>query len=212
MAGLLTLSSCKGDFLETVPTDSVGDVSAIATSENLMAIVNGMHRDLYVRQNSNQGQNGQAGIMIMMDALGEDLVFPSTGNGWYITTVRWQDQINENGANDFYPYQFYYALIRNANTVINLGQNATGDVATKNKAIAEAYAYRAFCHYMLVQLYGIRYASGSNNNQPGVPIRTTLETAPKVGLLALKGGSPSQEVNDACCMAFKNYIRSMLGF
>ena len=39
-----------------------------------------------------------------------------------------------------------------------------------------------------------------------------LETAPKVGLLALKGGSPSQEVNDACCMAFKNYIRSMLGF
>ena len=30
-----------------------------------------------------------------------------------------------------------------------------------------------------------------------------LETAPKVGLLALKGGSPSQEVNDACCMAFK---------
>ncbi|WP_294239919.1 MULTISPECIES: RagB/SusD family nutrient uptake outer membrane protein [Chryseobacterium] len=179
IAGLFTLSSCKGDFLETVPTDSVGDVSAVATAENLMAIVNGMHRDLYVRQNSNQGQNGQAGIMIMMDALGEDLVFPSTGNGWYITTVRWQDQINENGANDFYPYQFYYALIRNANTIINLGQNATGDVAIKNKAIAEAYAYRAFCHYMLVQLYSIRYANGSNNNQPGVPIQTTLDTAPK---------------------------------
>ncbi|GAA4157140.1 RagB/SusD family nutrient uptake outer membrane protein [Chryseobacterium ginsenosidimutans] len=179
IAGLFTLSSCKDEFLETVPTDSVGDVSAVATADNLMTIINGMHRDLYVRQNSNQGQNGQAGIMIMMDALGEDLVFPSTGNGWYVTTARWQDQVNENGANDFYPYQFYYALIRNANTVINYGQSATGDVATKNKAIAEAYAYRAFCHYMLVQLYGIRYSAGTTNSQLGVPVRTSLEITPK---------------------------------
>ncbi|NPA08277.1 MAG: RagB/SusD family nutrient uptake outer membrane protein [Chlorobi bacterium] len=177
--GLASVSSCSGDFLDTVPTDSVDETSAVSTADNLMTIINGMHRDLYYRQNSNQGQNGQAGIMIMMDALGEDLVFPSTGNGWYISTVRWQDQINENGANDFYPYQFYYALIRNANTVINAGDNATGDVAIKNKAIAEAYAYRAFCHYMLVQLYGIRYTNGSTNNQPGVPIRTSLDTAPK---------------------------------
>lgn len=179
VASIFSVWSCKSEFLDTVPTDAIDATSAVSTADNLMNIINGMHRDMYYRQNSSQGQNGQGGIMIMMDALGEDLVFPSTGNGWYISTVRWQDQVNENGSNDFYPYQFYYALIRNANIVINSGQNAAGDVATKNKAIAEAYTYRAFCHYMLVQLYGGRYVNGSNNTQPGVPIRTNLDYSPK---------------------------------
>lgn len=119
VASIFSVWSCKSEFLDTVPTDAIDATSAVSTADNLMNIINGMHRDMYYRQNSSQGQNGQGGIMIMMDALGEDLVFPSTGNGWYISTVRWQDQVNENGSNDFYPYQFYYALIRNANIVIN---------------------------------------------------------------------------------------------
>ncbi|RYF19339.1 MAG: RagB/SusD family nutrient uptake outer membrane protein [Flavobacteriales bacterium] len=179
---LFALGSCKSDYLETDPTTAVSEQAAYASAANLSAIINGMHRDLYYRQNSNQGQNGQGGIMIMMDALGEDLVFPSTGNGWYISTVRWQDQINENAANDLYPYQIYYALIRNANLVIANGPSVpaptASDVALVKQAIGEAYAFRAFSYYMLVQIYGKRYAPGTTNSQLGVPLRLTAEESP----------------------------------
>ena len=144
----LSTTSCSSDYLETDPTTAVSEESAYSSASNLAAIINGMHRDMYYRQNNSQGQNGQGGIMIMMDALGEDLVFPSTGNNWYVSTVRWQDQVNENGSNDFYPFQFYYALIRNANLVIANGPTVptanAADVATVKQAIGEAYAFRAF--------------------------------------------------------------------
>lgn len=37
-----------------------------------------------------------------------------------------------------------------------------------------------------------------------------LESAPLVGLLALKGNSPSDDVNKSCCTALANYIYSMI--
>ncbi|CAD0223371.1 RagB/SusD family nutrient uptake outer membrane protein [Chryseobacterium sp. JV274] len=174
--------SCESDYLETDPTTAASEEAAYSSAANLMAIVNGMHRDMYSRQNDSQGQNGQGGIMIMMDALADDLVFPSTGNGWYVSTVRWQDQVNESGSNDFYPYQFYYALIRNANLVIANGPSVptptAADAATIKTAIGEAYAFRAFCYYMLVQIYGKRYVPGANNTQLGVPIRLVANEIP----------------------------------
>lgn len=178
LALLLVTVSCRNEFLETTPTDSIGQGAAVGTAENLMAIINGMHRDMYVRQNSSQGQVGQTGINIMMDAMGEDLVFPSTGNGWYVSTVRWQDQVNEQGSNDFFPYQFYYALVRNSNLVILNAETATGDETVKKTALGEAYAFRAFSYYMLVQLYGKRYVAGTTNSQLGVPLRLDDSTAP----------------------------------
>jgi len=168
---LSSLISCEGDFLNTDPTDRVSTDAATGTADNLMLIINGMHRNMYVRQNSSQGQIGQTGVMIMMDALGDDLVFPSTGNGWYISTVRWQDQNNPNGSNLYYPYQFYYSMIKNANAIILNYSKAKGDANVIKKAAGEAYAYRAFCYFNLVQLYGKRYVAGQNNSQLGVPLR-----------------------------------------
>jgi hypothetical protein len=90
--------------------------------------------------------------------------------------------VNESGSNDFYPYQFYYALIRNANLVIANGPSVpaptAADAATIKTAIGEAYAFRAFCYYMLVQIYGKRYIAGTNNAQLGVPIRLVANEIP----------------------------------
>lgn len=179
---LMGTLSCESDYLETDPTTAASEEAAYSSAANLMAIINGMHRDMYYRQNDSQGQNGQGGIMIMMDALADDLVFPSTGNGWYVSTVRWQDQVNDSASNAFYPYQFYYALIRNANLVIANGPSVpapnAADAATIKTAIGEAYAFRAFCYYMLVQIYGKRYVPGANNTQLGVPIRLVANEIP----------------------------------
>ncbi|MFP3632166.1 hypothetical protein SB776_36790, partial [Burkholderia sp. SIMBA_045] len=55
---ILSMSSCHSDYLDTDPTTSVSEQAAYSTASNLMAIINGMHRDMYYRQNSSQGQNG----------------------------------------------------------------------------------------------------------------------------------------------------------
>lgn len=176
---LLTAGSCSSDFLETSPTDSVGAGDAVSTPANLLAIINGMHRDMYVRQNSSQGQSGQAGIMLMMEAAADDVVWPSNGNNWYLTTIRWQDQGTDTSSYTYYPYQFYYALIHNANIVIgNADKVYSLDPNTTNLALGEALAYRAFCYYNLVQFYGGRYAAGTTNSQLGVPLRLDESTNP----------------------------------
>ncbi|PZU24005.1 MAG: hypothetical protein DI622_04455, partial [Chryseobacterium sp.] len=39
-------SSCSSDYLETDPTTAVSEESAYSSASNLMAIINGMHRDM----------------------------------------------------------------------------------------------------------------------------------------------------------------------
>lgn len=165
---LFTTESCKDQYLETVPTEFTSAASITETADNMMLSINGMHRSMYYRQGS-QGRLGQSGIMIMMDALGEDLVFTSVGNGWYLSTMRWLDNNDENSSYNMYAWRFYYKLIRNANVLINDGQDATGDPNLKNNALGQAYAFRAFCHFQLVQLYAKRF--DGTPNPEGIPLR-----------------------------------------
>lgn len=175
---LLVNVSCDRSFLETSPTDSVGVGDATSTADNLMSIVNGMHRSMYVRQGG-QGYNGQGGMMVILDSFGDDLVHTGTGLNWHMTAVRWQSPNNENDFINQYPWDFYYRQIRNANTVIKFGATASGDTTVRDKAIGEAYAYRAFCYFQLVQIYGKRYIKGANNDADGgVPLRIDLTDAP----------------------------------
>ncbi|MDV4101625.1 RagB/SusD family nutrient uptake outer membrane protein [Elizabethkingia anophelis] len=174
----VALASCNSDYLETSPTDNVNQEMALSTADNLKALVNGMHRNMYVRQNDSQGQSGQAGIMIMTEAASDDVIWPSTGNNWYISSVRWLDQSNDTSSYTYYPYQFYYSMIRNANLVINSAAKVTGDQQTIDTAVGEALTYRAFSYFNLVQFYGKRYVAGANNTQDGVPIRLEANEKP----------------------------------
>lgn len=171
---LSMVSSCERDYLETGPTDAVSEQLASGSVENLSTIINGMHRNMYLRQNSSQGQNGNTGIMIYMDVMGEDLIFPAAGPNWFVSTIRWLDNANPNSANLFYPYDFYYEQIRMANIVIIKTPGVGGDQAIKDRLMGEAYAFRAFSYYMLTQIYANRYVAGGNNTQMGVPLRLDL--------------------------------------
>ncbi len=173
-AAFAGLYACNDDYLDQVPTESVSAESVTATTGNLMVAINGIHRSLYQRYNS-QGEGGVGCMMIQTDMLGEDLVMTSAGNGWFNSMYRWISHTNANSADDLFPYRVYYRIIRNANVIINGGGNATGPDAERNAAIGQALVYRAFCHFQLVQLYGSRYESGGNNNQLGVPIMLQVD-------------------------------------
>lgn len=168
---LTTVTSCERDYLTTDPTDAVSEGTISGTVDKLYTAMNGMHRNMYLRQNESQGQNGATGIMMYMEVMGEDLIFPATGPGWYISTLRWLDNANANSNNLFYPYDFYYGQIRIANSILKFAPAAEGQQIDRERLMGEAYAFRAYSYFMLTQIYAKRYVPGTANSQLGVPIR-----------------------------------------
>jgi hypothetical protein len=171
--------SCKENFLETAPTTAVPSSMAIATLGNAEAAINGIHRMMYQQWEGDNGgsqdMGGYAGLMIAMDAMGEDLIFPV--NQYYANGVyRWTVHRNVNALWDFYPYDFMYQVINNSNVVINGVDSVQGEQKEKDRVKAEALTYRAWAHFFLVQLYGKRYVSGTINDQLGVPLMTVATT------------------------------------
>ncbi|WP_313581259.1 RagB/SusD family nutrient uptake outer membrane protein [Chishuiella sp.] len=174
------ITSCSEDFLNTEPSQSVDESLVLSTADGLMSAINGMHRNMYYRQNSSQGQNGYTSQMIIADVMAEDVVFPSTGNSWFVSQLRWLDAANVNASSVAYAWDFWYSMNKNANKIIVKGANATGDSDTKERAFGEAYAYKAFGYFQLVQLYAKRYVKGGDNSNLGIVLRDDSEdNAPK---------------------------------
>ncbi|RAJ34196.1 RagB/SusD family nutrient uptake outer membrane protein [Pedobacter cryoconitis] len=168
---VLTFASCKKSFLETSPTDRADDATVFKNTDNAMAALNGIHRMLYKQFNlDSQDQGGESGVKIMLDMLGEDVVMTASGNGWYNGIYKWSDHRNASSSSDKYLYKFYYTIIANANNLIERVNGVEGEQITKDAIMAEALTYRAWAHFMLVQVYAKRYDPAGNNTQAGVPI------------------------------------------
>lgn len=181
------LPSCKKDYLETTPNSSVSDQDVFKTTANAWNAINGIHRSLYIQYNSRQDQGGQSKNMIDMDMLGEDLVNPTTGNGWFISTHRWLDHRNENAWSPFFNFDFYYAIIANANMIIANIDNAEGPDSDKRTIKGQALAYRGWSYFQMVQLYGKRYDKNAANDGPGLSLvlSPTTESLPRSSVAAV---------------------------
>ncbi|HEX5655476.1 MAG TPA: RagB/SusD family nutrient uptake outer membrane protein [Chitinophagaceae bacterium] len=174
---LIALPSCNKDYLETTPNSSVSDQDIFKTTGNAWNAINGIHRSLYVQYNGQQDQGGQSKNIIDMDMLGEDLVNPTTGNGWFITTHRWLGHRNENSVSTpYFNFQFYYAIIANANMIIANIDNAVGPDADRKAIKGQAFAYRAWAYFQMIQLYGKRYDKTTTNDGLGLSLILTPTT------------------------------------
>jgi hypothetical protein len=171
LSSTLLLAGCKKDYLETSPTTSIGAGDAFSTTANAWAALNGIHRSLYIQYYSNQDQGGQSANMMYMDQLGEDVVNTTQGNGWLISTYRWIAHRNANGTGTaYFNYRFYYTIIANANMIIDNVDQAEGVQAEKNVIKGQAYAYRAWAYFQMVQLYGKRFDAAGANDSPGMSL------------------------------------------
>ena len=82
--------------------------------------------------------------------LGEDLINSSTGNGWYISNARWIDHRNPTSYLAYYPFEFYYKLILNANFFLESIDNASGEDQNRRIGVkAEALCFRAWSHFQV---------------------------------------------------------------
>lgn len=145
-----SLVSCSDDFLDRFPTEDVSSDVATTTTDNLYLVINGIHRSLYQRYNS-QGEGGLGSMMIQADVLGEDLVMTSAGNGWFNNIYQWVDHTNATDADNLFPDRVLYRVIRNANLTINIAVTASGSDADCNSALLQALLCRACGHFQFVQ-------------------------------------------------------------
>lgn len=167
---LATLSSCKKDYLNTTPTSQVATATAFSTTTNAWSALNGIHRIMYSQTFSTQSQGGQSGNMLYMDILGDDVVFNTTANTWFLNEYKWISHRNPSSSILYYNYEFYYVIIGNANMIIANIDAAAGPQADKNVIKGQALAYRAWAYFQMVQLFGERYITGTENNSPAVPL------------------------------------------
>ena len=173
LIAMVSLTSCGSDYMDTAPTNKTPQDEVLATIDNLYSALNGTHRAMYI-QYGRQSQGGEASMNIERDMLGEDLINPSTGNGWFVGESRWIDHRNTKSYFSKYPFTFYYKLISNANLILESIDNATGEDEVLRAGIkGQALCYRAWAHFQLVQLYGKRYDGNKTNNQLGVPYNET---------------------------------------
>jgi hypothetical protein len=169
LGALVMVSACSEDYLDTLPTDAVPEELVFTTTKNAMTALNGIHRMLHIRFDS-QGQAAESGVMIMRDVLGEGVVFTTTDNGWYVSTARWLNHNNETSGDVRFVWRYYYKVIGNANMILANIDNAEGSQAERDEIKGQALAYRAWAHFNLVQLFAERYDASGNNSQLGVPI------------------------------------------
>lgn len=168
-AGLLMIpSSCSDDFLETRPTDQLSANDVFTTVSGAWGALNGVHRSMYNQYNSTQAHGGFAGLYEHIDFLGTDNLFNNTASTWFLNTYKWVDHRNQKSNTVLY-WTNLYRLIGNINQIINNIDNAVGSDSEKKYIKGQALAYRAWAHFMLVQLWADRYVPGGANSQLGVP-------------------------------------------
>ena len=200
LLGLIMVSSCDKDFLETRPTDAISSGDALATADNMALILNGLHRGLYAQSQTilPDGSSQRAGNHFwipMGDNLTGGIIHSANANnlGWR-TTAQWNDHTLETSLTNEILWYHRYNIIASSNAIINRATDGSLPLDARLKEIiGQAYTYRAYAYLSLVQHYAKGYLIGSPSTDPGVPILFASESpftsAPR---------STVQEVYDQC--------------
>ena len=180
----LGMTSCKKDFLETVPTDKVDAGTILESAEKAQIAMNGIYRMLYTSgwSTGNTGQNfGIMSTKLYTSVMGEDLLQDAQGNGWFYFDYKY-DVRSRFTATTWRPYatwNFYYTLVSNANYIIGSEETMQGEQAAKDLVIAQALAIRAYAYFQLIQ--GFQQTYVGHQTSPGVPLYTEPTTAKTEG-------------------------------
>ena len=142
---VLGLAACNPEFLETAPTSSYAEDFVLSSLDNLEAALNGNHKSMVAQYLSRQNIGGYPSFQIAMDCLGEDLVFPAAGNGWWTNTgeVKWTANRNPDAYLTYYPWLLCYKWISNANMILANIDNVSGPDNQKNMIKGQSLVDRA---------------------------------------------------------------------
>jgi len=178
----IAITSCSDDFLETKPTDAISSNDALASTENMALIINGLHRLLYAQSQTllsggSSTRSGNHYWVPLGDNLAGGLIHSAPANNlsWQDDT-RWISHNLETSATTKQLWYQRYHIIASTNAIIN--KAAEGTIAEDEEfkeVIGQAYAYRAYAYLSLVQHYAKGYLIGNPASDPGVPLLFSSE-------------------------------------
>ncbi|PIF43392.1 SusD-like starch-binding protein associating with outer membrane [Chryseobacterium sp. 52] len=174
---LATLTvSCREEFLESAPTETIGDAPA-------QTKLNGLY--LMMINTGTGGTDldhddfGQKGYDIYSDLLSQDMALEAVNYGWYVNIANMAAQVDFTNTVNYKPWRYYYRVIAGANDVIDaLGGTDSVPAAEKDKfAMGQAKALRAYAYFYLMQFY----TKGYSASEAAIPVYTKsqMPAAPK---------------------------------
>lgn len=178
IAAVSVLASCSKSYLDTPATDRIAEEQALTTTDGCWKLLNGVHRILYSSHLGRQDLVGQGTNMMDMDIMGDDVTISSVSD-WYLYPYLWLNaHRNPQSAISYFNYFFYYEIINNANLLIDNVRSAKGTEEEKKAILGQAYAYRGWAYFQMIQLFGERYDAAGFNTGPG--LRITLHSQGEV--------------------------------
>lgn len=177
LAGMMLVSSCAGDYLDTAPTDSTGATDAVGTMANAMKALNGIAK-IMTTQHSYFGGGfaGENNIMIQYES------YPSENYNYNYYASGWSPIFNQefhtrtNSIYDAYAWYYYYTIAGNANTILANIDNAEGTEAERNFVKASALTFRAYAFEKLIHYYCWRWQDSNNGASQGIVLRLDEST------------------------------------
>lgn len=177
LAGMMLVSSCAGDYLDTAPTDSTEATDAVGTTANAMKALNGIAK-IMTTQHSYFGGGfaGENNIMIQYES------YPSENYNYNYYASGWSPIFNQefhtrtNSIYDAYAWYYYYTIAGNANTILANIDNAEGTEAERNFVKASALTFRAYAFEKLVHYYCWRWQDSNNGASQGIVLRLDEST------------------------------------
>ena len=177
LAGMMLVSSCAGDYLDTAPADSTGATDAVGTTANAMKALNGIAK-IMTTQHSYFGGGfaGENNIMIQYES------YPSENYNYNYYASGWSPIFNQefhtrtNSIYDAYAWYYYYTIAGNANTILANIDNAEGTEAERNFVKASALTFRAYAFEKLIHYYCWRWQDSNNGASQGIVLRLDEST------------------------------------
>ncbi|WP_161596882.1 RagB/SusD family nutrient uptake outer membrane protein [Chitinophaga vietnamensis] len=173
IAGALCLMSCKKFLQEYSQTDlvpkSAADYGEILYSDGYPGLNSAIQTWRLFLDDDIQCYVSAANAVSLSDRITPSSIF------------QWQPDFFARAAAAGYAgdqlntWEKYYHLLLGANVTLQYIDHATGSQTQKDQFKGEAYALRAFYHFMLVNLYAKPYNDSSTtpDKSPGIPIRTS---------------------------------------
>lgn len=159
----LTMTSCN-DYLDANPDNRID----INTADKIKALLTSAYPDAsYVRITELASDN--------TDDLNGDL------NGNYDRfseqCYRWQEVTESDNESPVMVWQSYYSAIGHANQALKAIDEIGGATTDKLRALrGEALLCRAYCHFMLTNIFCQNYSVAHADTDPGIPYVTEPET------------------------------------
>lgn len=174
---LIIGGGCSEDYLDTTPTDAISAEDALSTPENMMLVLNGLHRMAYAQSplpDDDWSRSGQSHFLASFDAIGGNIIHSSPGNGWMRSDLQWNTHTKATFTTPESLWYQRYHFVNSSSSIINTVEEGDYVIDERmNNILGQAHAYRAWAYHQLVMTYAKGYLVGDPATDPGVPLRLT---------------------------------------